>query len=336
MKRRYKAGDWFVAPLPSGRAVTGLIARAAASRLFGYLFPGVVPRDGLSDLRAEHALWRGLFNARGIEDHRWRIVATSLRFQRERWPLPRFAVREPFGRRWSERTLHDETLATVTTQPSDEVLCRTLPDARIYEPEHVEALIDASMDGGNSTPLVVVDVHAPLDTTRLRSTPPHARVQSGEALGTRDTAILGGFLATRDDVALRLYGSVDRATLLELVWLTPQLRNLEIDIPLETMALLYPLERLEQLTVRRAEDAELPEPDRFRALRSLSARGTFADRRVFARFPVLSQLVLQTAHWESANPLRDTPRLRDLEFADMPLRDLSALGSLPGLRVLSL
>jgi len=146
VKRRYKAGDWFVAPLPSGRAVTGIIARSAASRLFGYLFRGIVPREQLPELRPGDALWSGLFKARAIEDHRWRVVATSLRFERERWPLPAFRVREPFGRSWSVRIVDDESLATRSTHHADEQTASALPDARIYEPEHLEALLDNALD----------------------------------------------------------------------------------------------------------------------------------------------------------------------------------------------
>ena len=306
--------------------------------MFGYLFAGVVARDALHSLHPRDALWSGLFNARAIEDHRWRVVATSLRFERERWPMPHFAVREPFGRKWSQRTLHDETLATIATGPSDEIAAGQLPDARIYEPEHLERLIDDALDSGGvvAPPLVVIDVHPPLDAARLRTIPQHARVQSGESLGTRDTASLANVLNDRDDVALRLYGSVDRTTLLEIVWLAPELRRLEIDVPLDTLALLYPLARLEALAVRRAIDAELPLPERFASLRELTLRGTLVHRHIFRELPALRRLRLQAAGWESAAPLHGALHLRDIEFSDMPMRDLRALHELRSLRSLRL
>jgi hypothetical protein len=337
VKRRYKAGDWFVAPLPSGRAVTGIIARSAASRLFGYLFRGIVPRDELAGLRPGDALWSGLFNARAIEDHRWRVVATSLRFERERWPMPAFGVREPFGRSWSVRTMDDETLTTRSTHHADEHTASALPDARIYEPEHLEALLDNALDSNaQPAPLVVIDVHAPLDAVRLRLTPAHARIQIGEPLGTKDTAILAAFLNAREDVSLRLYGNADRASLLELVWLVPSLRRLELDVEVDTLALFYPLEALEELAVRRARDAEMPLPQRFRSLRALELRGTLEHRRQIAHLPALRRLTLQAAGWDSTAPLEGADHLHRVDFSDMPLRDIGMVRLLPSLRAIAL
>jgi len=283
-------------------------------------------------------LWFGLFNARGIEDHRWRIAATSLRFDSSRWPLPAFGVREPFARRWSLRILDETTLATVATHAAAEREAQSLPDARIFEPEHLERLLDALLDGDGTSqvPLVVVDVHPPLDPERLNDSPAHARVQAGEPLATRDTAILSAFLNARDDVSLRLYGSTDRATLLEIVWLAPSLRRLEIDVPLDTLALLYPLEQLEDLAVRHARETELPQPERFRALRSLTLRGTLEHDRLIAQLPALRRLTLQAADWETATPLHGAAHLHEVQFADMPLHDVAALGTLPALRSLAL
>lgn len=338
VKRRYKAGDWFVVPLPSGRAATGIIARASASRLFGYLFAGVVPRERLAGLTPQEAIFRGLISARGIEDNRWRVVATSLRFDAQLWDVPSLRIREPFGRRWARRTIDPVTLLPLETTIAAPEDVERLPDARIFEAEHLERVLDACMDGAppSGSAFVVVDLHPPFDTARLSALPADARLQIGEPLSHGDAAVLAGVLAQRPQMRLRCYGRIDPPSMIALFSNAPALRVLELDVSPGSVAMLAPLRELRELRLRRASGLDARGLLDHPRLEALSLHGAVANAEALARMPALRELRLHANGWLSPEPLAGALALESLELAYQPLAGLRALHALPALRSLAL
>jgi hypothetical protein len=211
IKRRYKQGDWFHVPLGSENDAIGIITAASGSRLFGYFFvvpAGSIPEPAeLKALHARDAIACALFSGDGLEQARWRIVATSLVFEADRWPFPEFATRGAFGRSWIRQIYDPQTLRIASRKAVSPEAAAHLPDARFASPLELEARLRALINGEvEKAVFAVCDLRSPLEDADFELAAQSARVQVREPLTERDGERLRAFLERRSAIELRIYG----------------------------------------------------------------------------------------------------------------------------------
>lgn len=340
MKRRYKNGDWFRVPLGGEHDAVGVIARMCRSRLFGYFFPVEAGRhlgaDDLKALRAQGAVACALFGGAGIEEARWRVIATSLPFDPTAWPVPPFASRGVFGRTWSAIAYDPETMSIASRAAITSEQAAHLPDARFATPEELESLLRLRIAGETpEVPLSVYEVRSPVDASSLQLLARGGRVQFSEMLAESDLDALAAFIAAHPGVELRVHSIVDfdLRTLVRF----GQLRSLLLDVPsaihAEALAHLRLLESFKRGRADRgfALDAlvELPQ------LHRLELHGANADVRVAQALPRLDSLTLYATPAIRLERMQSAPRLRTLVLSHVPT-DVAAVASLPALERVSL
>jgi hypothetical protein len=340
MKRPYKEGDWFRIPLDSACDAVGLIARACRSRLFGYFF--AVPADAtpshdeLRSLRLQDAATCALFGGAAIEDARWPLIATSLRFDREAWPFPQFASRGAFGRTWSLRVYDPQTMQTVATQPSSEADAAGLPDARFSNAQELETLLRERICSiSPPQPIAVAEVRSPLIPASLHVIARGGRVQFSEQLEDADLEQIARFIAANPEVELRVHGFARfDARMLQRF---ESLRSLilEVDALLHAEA----LSSLVQLRTMRLGAMDEPLPPEALAhlpqLRTLELHGGATSVESLDSLPAIETLALVDAGRVRIAELPCSGNLRDLTLAHMPVvaGDLTAMRSLARLEL---
>lgn len=106
MKLPYQEGDWFAVPLHSGGYGVGLIARCdREGGVLGYFFgPKRTKAPTLPevmDLQPKESVRVLNFGDLGLIDGDWPIIGRTPSWDREQWPVPAFARRDPLsGRSW--------------------------------------------------------------------------------------------------------------------------------------------------------------------------------------------------------------------------------------------
>jgi hypothetical protein len=96
----YKEGTWFAVPLQRGGYALGLVARYAArgkiilAYLFGPKRERIPTLDEVSRLEAHEALRVLRVGDLGLIDGSWPVIGDSLRWERDRWPMPAFIRRD--------------------------------------------------------------------------------------------------------------------------------------------------------------------------------------------------------------------------------------------------
>lgn len=340
MKRRYKAGDWFRVPLGAERDAVGIIARACQSRLFGYFFPVEAAHemraDELRALRPRDAIASALFGGAGLEDARWRLIATSLPFDPQAWPFPQFASRGAFGRTWSLVAYDPESMRIERRTAIDERTAQTLPDARICTPDELEDLLRRAQSGTTAAqPLAVCEIRSPVDVTRLQLLGRGGRAQFSETLSARDLQTLGEFIEAHPNVELRVHG-LPRFDLRRIRGFGA-LRGLVLDVPaLENVDALESLGSLESLRLGpMRESVRLDVLHGLAHLRALELRGQRADVRAVARLQHLNVLELVDTPPLDLHDLASAAALRRLLIAhgENGARGVAALPALERLHL---
>lgn len=374
MKRRYKPGDWFRVPLFARADALGIITHASGSRLFGYFFAagrGEISFDTLRALRAGSACARFLFGALPIESLRWPIVATSLAFDAEAWPLPPFAQRGAFGRRWTLRTFDPSTVRKCSERESDAAEAAMYPAAQFLSADDAEIHLAHAIDG-RALPAarVICEVRAPVDVRSLEPLAHGGCVQVSAALSASDADTLARTVGNAP-VELRVhdvYGkpfdvsvlagwpSLPALTLdtenvanVRALGALPNLRRLRL--PAHALARSGACENVRELHV--TGDGERVDLQAWNALQSLvcdnvspdldslaglplrylSLRCAHADVRGAAALTLLDRLELRDVPLESLEVLRGA-RTRTLVLSGIRLvRDVEALAQLPNLEL---
>ncbi|MGZ3540252.1 MAG: Imm26 family immunity protein [Vulcanimicrobiaceae bacterium] len=330
MKRRYREGDWFAVPLGSGREVVGVIARQDRSRLFGYFFAlgAEAPvRARLEALQPSDALWRGCFLGDGLEDRRWRVIAKTLAWNAERWPLP----------------------------PSLANGVEAVPAAR-FEPA---SLIETRLRGTTDA-FSVREIRSPLDVTELPATlAPSGRVQFSASLDAADMDVLVAFLHSHPGVELRIHGHAREPFDASILARFAGVKRLVFDVAVPTLDALEPLAPyLETLTLGRRLSAPFAPPVlphvrrlelhakalRENACAALPALRTLVlvdtpmdDLSAVSSFTELEQLAVRFGSCASADFVAGLAHLQHLELRGLRgLHALPAVGELPVLRTLVL
>lgn len=340
MKRRYKAGDWFRVPLGGERDAVGIIARACQSRLFGYFF--AVPashapsHDELKAFRSQDAIASALFGGTGLEDARWRVIATSVPFDPPAWPFPQFVSRGAFGRTWTAVRYDPVEMRIVERTPIDEASVALLPDARFATPPELEDLLRARIAGvPSASAFAICEVGAPVDATQLRLLAGGGRLQFSEHLSARDIDTLAQFHRVHPHVQLRIHG-LERFDARALGAFTG-LRALILEVAcVEHAEALGSLRELESLTIgAMAQPLELTAVQDAPELRRLELRGRNADVEGAMRLPHLEDLALIDTPSIDWSGMASKSRLRSLLVAHGSLAT-GGLAQIPSLACLRL
>lgn len=340
MKRRYKQGDWFRVPLGGEYDAVGVIARMCRSRLFGYFFAVDAGRDfsagEMKALRAQDAVACSLFGGAGLEEARWRIIATSLPFDPQAWPFPQFASRGVFGRTWSAINYDPETMSAASRMAVTPDQAAQLPDARFATPEELETLLRLRIAGETpEVPLSVYEVRSPVHAAGLQLLARGGRVQFSEMLPENELDTLAAFIAAHPGVELRVHtiANFDLRALLRF----HAVRSLVLDVPsAANAAALSQLRALESFKLGRADrrillDALLELPQ----LRRLELHGAKAHSDIAEALPRLDSLTLYATPPISLERMHSAQRLRTLVLSHVPA-DVAAIASLPALQRVSL
>lgn len=340
MKRRYKQGDWFRVTLGGEHDAIGVIARMCRSRLFGYFFAvaagAEVTPGKLTALRAHDAIACALFGGAGLEEARWRVVATSLPFDPAAWPFPHFASRGVFGRTWSAVTYDPETMSVASRTALTMEQAAHLPDARFAVPEELEALLRLRLaEETPEVPLSVYEVRAPVDAQSLNILARGGRVQFSEMLLGSDLDTLAAFIAAHPGVELRVHSiaNFDLRTLKRF----GAVRSLVLDVPsavnVEALAELHALEsfKIGAMDTRTPLEAltELPQ------LHRLELHGANAGVSIAERVTRLDSLALYATPPVRLERMQSAPRLRSLVLSHAAA-DVAAVAAMPALERLSL
>lgn len=337
MKRRYKEGDWFRIPLDAAYDALGVIARACRSRLFGYFFAlpagaALSPED-LRSLRAIDAAACALFGGAPLEDARWPVVATSVRFDPDAWPFPQFVSRGAFARTWHVRTYDPDTMQAVAVDASTQARAAGLPDARFATAEELETLLRERICGAApEQPLAIAEVRSPLDPGSLHVLARGGRVQFSELLDEADLDMIANFISEHPLVELRVHGieSFDLCALQRF----RSLRSLLLDVPSVRNA--HALVSLTQLrTLRIAAMRETIPFPALPQLRKLELHGKRAGTDLLHSLHALQSLTLSDAGRVRISEFGFAENLRELTLAHMPamLDDIDALPALARLEL---
>lgn len=103
MSTSYREGDWFLVPLPTEGVAVGLIARKAprGGVLFGYFFgprrTNAPTMEELSELTIDSAVLLDRFGDLGLVRGEWPILGATPHWNRDLWPMPFFASRDPIS-----------------------------------------------------------------------------------------------------------------------------------------------------------------------------------------------------------------------------------------------
>jgi hypothetical protein len=341
MKRRYKTGDWFRVPLAGEHDAIGIITHACRSRLFGYFFPVAAAHepsfDELKRFRASDAVTRALFGGAGLEEARWTLVATSLPFDPAAWPFPQFASRGVFGRTWSRISYDPETMSIAQREVLTQAQATELPDARFATPEELESLLQMRISGeAPDVPLVVCEVRAPIDLTRVEQLLSRGgRLQFSEPLEPPEVQRIAAFIDAHLEVELRVHGFA-RFDVRDLREFTT-LRSLVLDAgTLEHMEAIEALQQLESLRIGTlAAPVSLAALQTLPGLHRLEVRGAHADMQSVARLQHLDALSLYDTQPMDWRKFGSAPHLRSLLVAHARDR-LNELPAMPMLERLAL
>jgi hypothetical protein len=298
-----------------------------------------------------------LFGGAPIEEARWKIVATSLPFDRAQWPFPAFASRGAFGDAWTQVRYDPQTLEVIERRTIDAQSAAALPDARFAQAAEVEALLRQRI-AGQAAPRAqsVCEVRSPIDSDRLRAVAHGGRIQFSTSLAAADLEVLAAFFAAHPSVQLRVHGfrsGFDAAQLERFA----ALRDLTLDVhrlqhagaianlhalqKLRLGAMQLHLEFLPALPALRALElhgtrAALAPLQGLTRLQSLTLENTAAiDLRALASAPVLHTLVLAHGDYD-LHGLAQLRALLRLELRALDLRDLAPIAQLPQLEQLHL
>ncbi len=332
--------------------------------MFGYFFavPASSPlsHDDLKALRPDDAVTCALFGGAALEDLRWRIIATSVPFDRQAWPFPQFASRGAFGRTWSRRTYDPQTMQIVQTETIDERTGMLLPDARFATPPELEGFLRERICGiPPREPLAVYEVQRGFDPSALQLLSRGGRVQFSEELGADELRVLAAFISEHPGVELRVHGFMTRPYDLSTLAEFRTLHSLTLDIRrLARPEALVHLKALQRLRVGRLEHAvSLSSLADLQLLRALELRGERSDVPAAGACETLEELTLidtpsiDISHLASAPVLRELtiahgkPRIEDfnalpalarLELRDMPLTALPDFSRNPALSAIVL
>lgn len=338
MKRRYKEGDWIRIPLDGSQDALGIIARGCRSRLFGYFFAvsaeHVPSHEELKTLSAADAAACALFGGAPLEDARWRIVATSVPFDRGAWPFPQFVSRGAFGRTWSVRTYDPESMQTARTEPAD-ASAHNLPEAHFAGADELEALLRERICGvAPAQPLAVYQTGGAIEREGLQLLARGGRIQFDEALTGAQLDVLAAFIAEHPEVELRVHSSTFDLVRLQRFG---ALRSLVIDVATAcNSGALQALQDLRRLRIgAMAERLPLDALHALPKLRALELAGRKADLAGVAACAELESLTLVDAPPLHPAHLRSAPHLRELTIAHgrVHLEELTALPSLTKLEL---
>ncbi|HKU68134.1 MAG TPA: hypothetical protein VJP85_10190 [Candidatus Baltobacteraceae bacterium] len=339
MKRRYKQGDWLRVPLGGGSDALGIIARMCRSRLFGYFF--AVPsshepaHDELRGLRWQDAIAALLFGGAPLEEARWDVVATSLAFDPQAWPLPFFASRGAFGDTWTQVRYDPQTLQIVERRLIDAQNASSLPDARFAEAEDVERFLRARIAGETvASAHSVLEVRSPLEPQRLRAAANGGRVQFSTPLAAADLDRLAAFVDANPQTALRVHGFRHGFDASQLARFT-LLRELILEVQdVQHAGALRDMQSLRTLRLGRMR-INLQFLDALTNLQRLQLHGTRGSLEAVLQLPALESLLLESTEPLDFHALQSARSLQTLVLAHGRY-DVRAIDALPHLRRLEL
>ena len=254
------------------------------------------------ELRSRDAVLHRHFGGAGLEEGRWQILAASLPFDAQAWPVP------PGAR------------------------------AAFATPVQLEAELRARIAGEPpQTPLAVYEAKSPIDIGALESLGSGSRVQFSVTLGEAGLARLAAFLQNRPDVELRVHGAwrqgFDARTLARF----SAVRSLVLDarrvLHADALAALNDLRTLrvgpaaEPFSLRAARD--LPR------LSGIALAGPAADVETLRRLPALESIRLIDTPPVRLRGLASAARIRSLTLAHAA-GDLDEVRFLPALDRLEL
>jgi hypothetical protein len=319
MKRRYKKGDWLRVPLGGGYDALGIIARMCRSRLFGYFF--AVPssqrptHDELLARKPQDALVALLFGAAPLEDARWELIATSLRFDEQAWPLPLFASRGAFGDTWTQIRYDANTLQIVERRRVDAQTAEPLSDARFAGAEELENVLRAKIAGRTTLGREsILEVRSPIDPDALRAIEYGGRLQFSTPLHAADLDVLAAFIDARPDVALRVHGFRHGFDAQQLTRYT-SLRELLLDVRvLQHAGALGELHSLRGLRIGGSR-VDLQFLRFLTALRKLELQRTRGALEAVSKLPALQMLVLESTAPIEFAALRSAASLQTVVLA---------------------
>lgn len=329
-------------PLGGDYDALAIIARACRSRLFGYFFAVPASRapahDELRALAPRGASAALLFGGSALDRARWEIVATSLPFARDAWPLPAFASRGAFGDAWTQVRYDPDTLQIVERRGIAPAAAAALPDARFADAYEVEALLRRRI-AGEPAPHVrsVLEVRSPIDLERLRGVEHGGRIQFSTPLHVPDLDRLASFIEVHPQIALRVHGfrhGFDAALLSRFT----ALREVLLDVHRVRHAQrLGDLHALHTLHVGEMQ-IDLQFLDALTNLHELHLRGTRARLDAVQRLAALESLELESTAPLDVRSLACAQTLRTLELAhgEYELRALDALTNVRKLRLRAL
>jgi len=94
-KLPYKEGDWFAVPLRDGGYALGMAARVdGEGGVIGYFFrpkyETLPTSDDIGNRRPEDAVFIANFGDLGFLEGTWKVVRSSVGWDRNKWPMPSF------------------------------------------------------------------------------------------------------------------------------------------------------------------------------------------------------------------------------------------------------
>ena len=290
-------------------------------------------------LRAPDAAAAALFGGAPIEDARWKIVATSVPFDRGEWPFPQFARRGAFGRSWMRLTYDPQTMAVCEGETVDRSSARGLPDGRFAGALELEMLLRERICGTlTREPLAVYEVHAGFSPAALELLSCGGRIQFSEPLSAQEMRTIADFIERNaGDVELGVQGFLTQPFDVGSILPVRALRSLILDARLcENAEALQTLPCLQRLRIGKRDGT--PQFDflpRLGRLRELEVHGASAGPSAIAGCASLERLTLVDTPALDVAALTSAATLRELAVAHtaQPLRSIAALSELARLEL---
>lgn len=114
VKKNYKEGSWFAVPLEPNGYVIGLAARNAprgailGAYFFGKRYDCVPELSELNSLQPEDAVKILQVGDLGLINGEWTVIGRFPDWDRSKWPIPKFLMREPITNRCWMITYSDD------------------------------------------------------------------------------------------------------------------------------------------------------------------------------------------------------------------------------------